>query len=62
MHVTDHEQRIDALGETAREVLAESRASGRTATAIAQARAWARIERARRDQGQSSDLDAGPTW
>jgi leucine dehydrogenase len=62
MHVTDHEQRIDALGETAREVLAESRASGRTATAIAQARAWARIERARRDQGRSSDLDAGPTW
>lgn len=60
MHVTDHEQRIDALGETAREVLAESRASGRTATEIAQARAWARIERARRERGQSSDLGNGP--
>jgi len=62
MNVTDHEQRIDALGETAREVLAESRSSGRTATEIAQARAWARIERARRERGQSSDLGDGPTW
>lgn len=56
MHVTDHEQRIDAIGQTAREVLAESRSSGRLATEIAQERAWARIERARRARGQSSDL------
>lgn len=58
MRVTDHEQRIEALGETARAVLAESRTSGRTATEIAQARAWARIEEARQARGQSSELDA----
>jgi leucine dehydrogenase len=60
MHVTDHERRIDAMGETAREVLAESRTSGRTATEIAQARAWARVAAARQARGQSSDLPAGP--
>jgi glutamate dehydrogenase/leucine dehydrogenase len=60
MHVTDHEQRIEAMRETARAVLAESRTSGRTATEIAEERAWARIARARQARGQSSELAPGP--
>lgn len=60
MHVTDHEQRIEAMRETARAVLAESRTSGRIATEIAEERAWARIAEARQARGQSSELAPGP--
>lgn len=47
MGLPDPMRLVDAVGITAREVLAESRASGRTATDVAAARAARRIEAAR---------------
>lgn len=47
MGLTDRTPLIDALGTTAREVLAEARATGRPPSEVAIARARARIERAR---------------
>jgi leucine dehydrogenase len=61
MGIDDPGPRIDALGETARAVLDESRTSGRTPTEIAHARARARIEQARRDRQSKRREQTGPT-
>jgi leucine dehydrogenase len=54
MGLDDRTKLIDALGETAREVLFQSRQSGRTPTVIAEERARARIDEVRRSGPRAS--------
>ncbi|HTE51204.1 MAG TPA: Glu/Leu/Phe/Val dehydrogenase dimerization domain-containing protein [Kofleriaceae bacterium] len=59
MGLADATPLIDAVGTTAREILAASRASGRLASDLARERAFARIERVRSSRGAAAGASPG---